>query len=665
MKSKKIKTRKLKTKKMKSKGGALKTNIERGNRYVNEFKRLYDRLHNSNNVILKNNEFNELLDVTRFLSANMESLVNELNVLDVATKTQIYEKIVPTITTFKQLSQNRSTGQPIKLKIATYENFPPIVGFKNGMAYGFEIELIKLIFDTEFLSNYGINLCFEFVRIEQYDKLWQLPGDCNLAIGGFSKTRQRENQIKKDQKSGALKKNIFWSIPYYHVKRTLIYKKNDAEMIALAKQFEDASKVSNNELNRVMHDAPPNSIFVATALSTGYYDTILRLGRTHEDITKNTKNTNPKIEFGTTNEEDIRRLKTEPNVRGLMRGSDVAKEIVDHDPEQSLAMITPWNIHKGIVYNYGINDSSNEGFSVTGDDINLILFINLRIIQLFQTGKIDELTQRMLRGEFDFNKVVPNYKNNCEDPNALTIPPMFIKPGPPSLFSLNFVTAAGISLLSFVLTPKGKWSIPAYHPENPPIDISYYMVWGMLQYLLMLYLDARYQKPGLFKSEVKQIKSMVKKEEEEDDWEDIDDGERPNMQPGGMRGGFGSESMNIFEMLGKKLSNSEKEKIKEWYESPGSKIIIHKDKEEIIDMPSKEFMKLLVTELKPLIMQEINKKPLEEMKKPLEEMKKPLEEMKKPLIIDKALEEEIKEMKEIKYSKINEIDGGRKRHSLK
>jgi len=258
-------------------------------------------------------------------------------------------------------------------------------------------------------------LCLEFVKIDHYDKLWQLPNDCNLAIGGFSKTEQREQQIKQDQDNGTLTKNIYWSIPYYHVQRTLIYKKNDAAMVDLAQQFVEAFKRGDRELNSVMHNAPPSSIFIATELSTGYYDAILRLGRTHDDITNNRNNTNPKIEFGTTNEEDIRRLKTEPNVRGLMRGSDVATEIVKHDPDQSLAMITPWNIHNGIVYNYGIKDESNEGFSITGDDINLMLFINLRIIQLFQSGKIEELTERMFDGEFDFNKVVPNVESNCEE----------------------------------------------------------------------------------------------------------------------------------------------------------------------------------------------------------------------------------------------------------
>jgi len=420
MKSKKMKTRKtrkLKTKKMKNKkGGSLKKRIEKSIGYVNSFKEYFN---NQDKNSFKNPEIVELLDITKILSASLESIIKDIDVLDVTTKIQIYEKVIPTISFFKQLSENKLNRQKTKLKIATYKNFPPIVGFKKlnekEVAYGFEVELLKLIFDTNFLKNYEVDLCLEFVKIDHYDKLWQLPNDCNLAIGGFSKTEQRERQIKQDQDNGTLTKNIYWSIPYYHVQRTLIYKKDDAAMVDLAQQFVEAFKRGDRELNSVMHNAPPSSIFIATELSTGYYDAILRLGRTHDDITNNRNNTNPKIEFGTTNEEDIQRLKTEPNVRGLMRGSDVATEIVKHDPDQSLAMITPWNIHNGIVYNYGIKDESNEGFSITGDDINLMLFINLRIIQLFQSGKIEELTERMFDGEFDFNKVIPNVESNCEE----------------------------------------------------------------------------------------------------------------------------------------------------------------------------------------------------------------------------------------------------------
>jgi hypothetical protein len=416
LKTKKMKT-KTKTKKMKSIGGSLKKRIEKSIGYVNSFKEYFEK--EEDNHLLKDPKITELLDITKILSASLENVIKDIDVLDVTTKIQIYEKVIPTISFFKQLSENKLNRQKTKLKIATYKNFPPIVGFKNlnekEIAYGFEVELLKLIFDTNFLKNYEVDLCLEFVKIDHYDKLWQLPNDCNLAIGGFSKTEQREQQIKQDQDNGTLTKNIYWSIPYYHVQRTLIYKKNDAAMVDLAQQFVEAFKRGDRELNSVMHNAPPSSIFIATALSTGYYDAILRLGRTHDDITNNRNNTNPKIEFGTTNEEDIRRLKTEPNVRGLMRGSDVATEIVKHDPDQSLAMITPWNIHNGIVYNYGIKDESNEGFSITCDDINLMLFINLRIIQLFQSGKIEELTERMFDGEFDFNKVIPNVESNCEE----------------------------------------------------------------------------------------------------------------------------------------------------------------------------------------------------------------------------------------------------------
>jgi hypothetical protein len=280
------------------KGGSLKKRIEKSIGYVNSFKEYFVKEKDNR---LKDPEVTELLDITKILSASLESIIKDIDVLDVTTKIQIYEKVIPTISFFKQLSENKLNRQKTKLKIATYKNFPPIVGFKKlnekEVAYGFEVELLKLIFDTNFLKNYEVDLCLEFVKIDHYDKLWQLPNDCNLAIGGFSKTEQRERQIKQDQDNGTLTKNIYWSIPYYHVQRTLIYKKDDAAMVDLAQQFVEAFKRGDRELNSVMHNAPPSSIFIATALSTGYYDAILRLGRTHEDITNNRNNTNPKIEF--------------------------------------------------------------------------------------------------------------------------------------------------------------------------------------------------------------------------------------------------------------------------------------------------------------------------------------------------------------------------------
>ena len=289
------------------------------------------------------------------------------------------------------------------LKIATYANFPPIVGFKDGNPFGFEVELIKLIFDSQFLKIFFTSeLLLEFVKIDNYDKIWTIPDDCTLSIGGFSKTIQRNLAIEE---SG---KKIYWSIPYYRVKRSLLYKKSDTEMQQLADTIHAKmviDKFANADADDIMLKLPPNSVIIATKNSIGYLDAIYRIQKHNKEWNIDTNNVNPKIEFGTTTDEDIQRLKTEPNVRGIMRGSDVASELVEFDLEQTLAMFTPWNITEGIVYNYSELEEPNEEFYIASKDDNLLLFVNLRIIQLFESGKINELTKRMKRGDFDYNTV--------------------------------------------------------------------------------------------------------------------------------------------------------------------------------------------------------------------------------------------------------------------
>lgn len=164
-------------------------------------------------------------------------------------------------------------------------------------------------------------------------------------------------------------------------------------------------KFSNADADDIMLKLPPNSVIIATKNSTGYFDAVYRIQKHNKEWNIDTNNVNPKIEFGTTTDEDIKRLKTEPNVRGIMRGSDVASELVEYDLEQTLSMFTPWNITEGIVYNYSALEEPNEEFYIASNDDNLLLFVNLRIIQLFESGKINELTKRMKRGDFDYNTV--------------------------------------------------------------------------------------------------------------------------------------------------------------------------------------------------------------------------------------------------------------------
>jgi ABC-type amino acid transport substrate-binding protein len=367
---------------------------------INAFRKLQINDVTANETNIKT--YKKLLDQSSTILNRTQTLLQDVSKKYEKTEFHICSRVIYTIHFFKQLTLH-TNNEKVKLRIATYANFPPIVGFKGEKPYGFEVELLKLIFDANFLKNFFTSeLSLEFVKIDQYDKIWTIPNDCTLAIGGFSKTIQRSLAIEEAGKK------IYWSIPYYRVKRALIYRKNDTEMATLASKLHTkmgADSFSNADADVIMTDLPPNSIIIATKNSTGYFDAVYRIQKHNKDWDIDTNNVNPKIEFGTTTDEDIKRLKTEPNVRGLMRGSYVGSELVDHDPDQSLAMFYPWNITEGIVYNYSVLEEPNEELYIASIDDNLLLFINLRIIQLLESGKIDELVAKMKRGDFDYNTV--------------------------------------------------------------------------------------------------------------------------------------------------------------------------------------------------------------------------------------------------------------------
>lgn len=303
---------------------------------------------------------------------------------------------------FKKIHENNNDEKSTTLKIATYANFPPIVAFAKENPYGFEVELIKLIFDKDFLSNvYGIELELEFVKINTYDKLWLIPEDCTLAIGGFSRTPQRDNDIDLYERAN-LQQNIHitWTIPYYFIQRTLLFKKSDEAMVKLQIRVHNLmTQIGDEAANKAMTELPAGSIIIATKNSTGYLDSIKRLENHGWSLSDNI---NPTIEFGTNTEHDIHRLKTEPLVKGVMRGSDVGAELVQNDAE--LGMFNSWKITEGIVYNYGINNDPNEGFSIASKDSALTQFMNLRITQLLLSGEIAELIKKMEDGIFDYRK---------------------------------------------------------------------------------------------------------------------------------------------------------------------------------------------------------------------------------------------------------------------
>ena len=160
-------------------------------------------------------------------------------------------------------------------------------------------------------------------------------------------------------------------------------------------------------------------------------------------------------------------------------------------------------------------------------------------------------------------------------------------------FSFNFVNAAGIALLSFLFIPRIDYCPDSSHytmtPEEPCL-VKYNEYMTLLQVIILAATNIYYRnRPGLFTKEVKEI---------------FDEDE---MDGGGSKDDIFLENIGMIEMLiGNKLINSEKEKLKEWYELPGSKIVVFQNNREIINISSFDFVKILETKVKPFIMEQSN-----------------------------------------------------------
>jgi hypothetical protein len=155
-------------------------------------------------------------------------------------------------------------------------------------------------------------------------------------------------------------------------------------------------------------------------------------------------------------------------------------------------------------------------------------------------------------------------------------------------FSFNFVNAAGIALLSFLFIPRIDYCPDSSHSPEEPCLVKYNEYMTVLQVIILAATTLYYQhRPGLFTKEVKEI---------------FDEDE---MDGGGSKDDIFLENIGMIEMLiGNKLINSEKEKLKEWYESPGSKIVVFQNNRKIINISSFDFVKILETKVKPFIMEQ-------------------------------------------------------------
>ncbi len=156
------------------------------------------------------------------------------------------------------------------------------------------------------------DLKLKFVEYPHFNNIWLAPveGKSDVAIGGIGISKFRT----KDETS--------WTIPYFYVKRTVVY------------NLEDPISSFPEGVTRTI---------LSTKGSTGWDDA--------EDKLMGYEDKDDLMIPGTNDKEDIARLLS-GEVQGLMRGSFVGKAIVAKYPRQ-LGMVTPWDINPLLVSSDG------------------------------------------------------------------------------------------------------------------------------------------------------------------------------------------------------------------------------------------------------------------------------------------------------------------------
>jgi len=204
---------------------------------------------------------------------------------------------------------------PGTLTVSCYANFYPICYMKNNQVEGLDIDIMK-----EFAK--ACKLKIKFIIKRNFKDIWFDPvrNISDVAVGGIgiSSTRTRADTE--------------WTIPYFYVKRTIIYNKSDP----IVNFPKDVSRT-----------------IVGTKGSTGWLDGIQKLG-----------SKNKFLKEGKNDEQDIRDL-LDGKIQGIMRGSFVGNSILKKYPQ--LDMVTPWdavpevNTSKKEVFAYPCNVRSRIG----------------------------------------------------------------------------------------------------------------------------------------------------------------------------------------------------------------------------------------------------------------------------------------------------------------
>lgn len=171
------------------------------------------------------------------------------------------------------------------LTVAAYKHFFPISSqSKSGRFSGIDVDIVRL-----FAKTAGLKL--KLVPIDKFDKIWDLPRKrkVDTAIGGIANLESRTA------------KGTEWTIPYYYVKRSLLFNVKDPV------------------------DRFPESVtrtVLGTVGSSGWLDAQLRARPLRKDH---------HIRPGSTDEADLKSLKS-GKVQGVIRGSFVSRAWVAKFP---------------------------------------------------------------------------------------------------------------------------------------------------------------------------------------------------------------------------------------------------------------------------------------------------------------------------------------------
>jgi hypothetical protein len=212
-----------------------------------------------------------------------------------------------------------------QLTVAAYKNFEPVSFIHEGQDVGLDVDLIKLYYSNSI-----------FNTIPTFNNIWNKPaeGTADISIGGIGVTRDR------------LRSNVEWTIPYFYVKRTLVYnnkfrirQSNDSLIPIKLNSIADAGqkwiqrpyivRTDGSSPSYSRSDSDRNFRIRGTEGSIGYENGLRR-------------KTMGKALIPTpaaTEAENIAALK-EQRILGLMRGSMVGKALAEKDPDFSY--ITPW-----------------------------------------------------------------------------------------------------------------------------------------------------------------------------------------------------------------------------------------------------------------------------------------------------------------------------------